>query len=117
MRVAPAVVIDDSPRETLTQWSRSRTLSARQVERARVVLLAAEGKTDLDCRQPAHQQPEGGALAQALLESRVCGLGERRFSTRPKTRHRYCGETGVDSQDDRVISDQRDPLEHAHHGC
>ncbi len=44
MRVAPAVVIDDSQRETLTRWSRSRTLSARQVERARVVLLAAEGR-------------------------------------------------------------------------
>lgn len=48
MRVAPAVVIDDSQRETLMQWARSRTLSARQVERARVVLLAAEGKTDLE---------------------------------------------------------------------
>src|SRR5437763_5196249 len=48
MRVASAVVIDDLQRETLTLWSRSRTLSARQVERARVVLLAAEGKTDLE---------------------------------------------------------------------
>ncbi len=48
MRVAAAVVIDDSQREILTQWARSRTLSARQVERARVVLLAAEGKTDLE---------------------------------------------------------------------
>ena len=48
MRVAPAVVIDDSQKETLRQWARSRTLSARQVERARVVLLAAEGKTDLE---------------------------------------------------------------------
>jgi len=48
MRVATAVVIDDSQKETLRQWARSRTLSARQVERARVVLLAAEGKTDLE---------------------------------------------------------------------
>ena len=48
MRVAAAVVVDDSQREMLTQWERSRTLSARQVERARVVLLAAEGKTDLE---------------------------------------------------------------------
>src|SRR5262249_30638882 len=29
-------------------WARSRSLPARQVERARVVLLAAEGKTDLE---------------------------------------------------------------------
>lgn len=48
MRVAPAVVIDDAQKEALTQWARSRTLSARQVERAKVVLLAAAGKTDLE---------------------------------------------------------------------
>ena len=118
MRVAPAVVIDDSQKETLTQWARSRTLSARQVERARVVLLAAEGKDGLgDCRQPAHQQQEGCAVAQALLEGGICGLGERRFPTGPETRHCYREKTGVDSQDDRVIAGQRNPLEHAHHGC
>ena len=48
MRVAPPVVIDDSQRDLLKQWARSRSLSARQVERAKVVLLAADGKTDLD---------------------------------------------------------------------
>ena len=54
MRVAPAVVIDDSQRETLMQWARSRTLSARQVERAKVVLLAAEGKSDLEIAAELH---------------------------------------------------------------
>ena len=48
MRVAPPVTIDQSQRETLQQWARSRSLPARQIERARVVLLAAEGKTDLE---------------------------------------------------------------------
>jgi len=48
MRVAPLVKIDDSQRETLTQWTRSRSLPARQVERAKVILLAADGKTDLE---------------------------------------------------------------------
>lgn len=48
MRVAPPVAIDRSQRETLRQWARSRSLPARQIERARVVLLAAEGKTDLE---------------------------------------------------------------------
>jgi transposase len=46
MRVAPPVNIDQSQRETLQQWARSRSLPARQIERAKVVLLAAEGKTD-----------------------------------------------------------------------
>src|ERR1043166_1278958 len=48
MRVAPSVVIDSSQRAILEQWARSRSLPARQVERAKVVLLAAEGKTDLE---------------------------------------------------------------------
>jgi len=54
MRVAPPVVIDDSQRETLRQWARSRSLSARQVERARVVLLAADGKSDLEIAASLH---------------------------------------------------------------
>jgi transposase len=48
MRVAPPVKLDKAQRNTLQQWARSRSLPARQVERARVVLLAAEGKTDLE---------------------------------------------------------------------
>jgi transposase len=48
MRVAPRVVIDSSQKGTLEQWARSRSLPARQVERARVVLLASEGKSDLE---------------------------------------------------------------------
>jgi len=48
MRVAPLVVLDNSQHQALEQWARSRSLPARQVERAKVVLLAAEGKTDLE---------------------------------------------------------------------
>src|SRR6516164_10202629 len=48
MRVAPPVVIDSSQKGVLEQWARSRSLPARQVERAKVVLLASEGKTDLE---------------------------------------------------------------------
>jgi transposase len=48
MRIAPAVVIDISQQKTLEQWAKSRSLPARQVERAKVVLLAAEGQSDLE---------------------------------------------------------------------
>ncbi len=48
MRVAPPVELTEEQRQTLQQWSRGRSLPARQVERARVVLLAAEGKQDLE---------------------------------------------------------------------
>jgi transposase len=48
MRIAPPVVLDASQQETLKQWAGSRSLPARQVERAKVVLLAADGRTDLE---------------------------------------------------------------------
>ena len=48
MRVAPAIVLTEDQERTLQQWSRGRSLPARQVERARVILLAAAGKQDLE---------------------------------------------------------------------
>jgi transposase len=48
MRVAPSVVIDSSQKTILEQWARSGSLPARQVERAKIMLLAAEGNTDLE---------------------------------------------------------------------
>jgi transposase len=48
MRVAPDVELNPEQRTTLQQWARSRSLPARQVERARIVLLAAEGRQDID---------------------------------------------------------------------
>src|SRR3954469_13369486 len=48
MRVAPAVVLDIQQRKTLEQWAKSRSLPMRQVQRARIILLAADGKQDLE---------------------------------------------------------------------
>ena len=48
MRVAPPIVLTEEQERTLRQWTRGRSLPARQVERARVVLLAAAGKQDLE---------------------------------------------------------------------
>jgi transposase len=48
MRVAPTVVLTEDQERTLQQWARGRSLPARQVERARVVLSAAAGKQDVE---------------------------------------------------------------------
>jgi len=48
MRVAPRVVLDDEQRSTLQRWSRGRATPARLVRRARIVLLAAEGKENIE---------------------------------------------------------------------
>ncbi len=47
MRVAPSVELTDEQRQTLEQWARGRSLPARQVERARIVLMAANGELDV----------------------------------------------------------------------
>lgn len=46
MRTAPAITLSSDLQTTLEQWARSRSRPARVVERARIVLLAAEGKQD-----------------------------------------------------------------------
>jgi transposase len=48
MRVAPPVVLDNEQRNILQQWARSRLLPSRQVQRAQIILLAADGKQDLE---------------------------------------------------------------------
>ena len=48
MRVAPKVILTNEQRETLTRWSRGRSTPARLVRRAQIVLLAAEGKQNLE---------------------------------------------------------------------
>ncbi|MGH9582420.1 MAG: IS630 family transposase [Bryobacteraceae bacterium] len=48
MRVAATVVLDESDRAGLERWSRGRSLPARLVERSRIVLLAGDGKQDLE---------------------------------------------------------------------
>src|SRR4051812_5891635 len=48
MRVAPAVVVSDGQRATLEAWSRGRTTPARLVLRAKIVLMAADGKMNKD---------------------------------------------------------------------
>jgi transposase len=48
MRRACAITLTDEDRATLERWSRSRSTEARRVERARMILLAAEGRENKD---------------------------------------------------------------------
>ena len=47
MRVAPKIELGEKDRAELETWSRSRTLPARQVGRAKILLLAADGQEDI----------------------------------------------------------------------
>lgn len=48
MRIAPPVEISGADRKTLERWSRGRRFAARLVLRAKIVLLSADGKQNLE---------------------------------------------------------------------
>lgn len=61
MRVARAVILNSEQRQQLEQQSRARSLPVRQVERARVVLRAADGWQDKDIACELGITPEKAA--------------------------------------------------------
>jgi transposase len=50
MRVAVKIKLKEEERKTLTRWSRGRSTPARQVLRAKIVLMAADGKMNKDIK-------------------------------------------------------------------
>jgi transposase len=48
MRIAPKVTVTDEDRKTLERWSRGRSAPVRLMQRAKIVLLAAEGQENKD---------------------------------------------------------------------
>jgi hypothetical protein len=84
MRVAPPVVLTEEQRQTLQQWSRGRSLPARQVQRARVVLLAADGKQDLEiAAEIGISNQKASRWRKTILKARLRWLGEGRPPTGP----------------------------------
>lgn len=75
MRVAPVVELNPEQREVLEQRSRARSLPARVVERARIVLLAGAGKQDREIAAAMGISVQKSARWRArFLESGVAGL-------------------------------------------
>ena len=70
MRVAPKVTLTDEQRVTLRRWSRGRTTPMRVVRRAQIVLLAAEGKQNIEIAE------------QLGIERTIVGRWRRRFVVR-----------------------------------
>ena len=48
MKSAPIITLTDNDRKMLTRWSRGRSTPVRLMQRAQIVLLAAEGKMNRD---------------------------------------------------------------------
>lgn len=100
MRVAPTVTLTDHERETLLRWSRSRSLPARQVERACIVLLAAEGQQDLEiAAELGITNQKAGRWRKRFLELGPAGLEKdaprpgRTPSISAETKRKLIGKT------------------------
>jgi transposase len=75
MRVAPQVVLTEDQERSLRQRARGRSLPARQVERARVVLLAAAGKQDLEiAAEVGISNQKAARWRKRFLEMGLAGL-------------------------------------------
>ena len=68
MRIAPQVIVTDEQRKTLTSLARGRSTPVRLMQRAQIVLLAADGKRN--------QQ----IAAELELDPSVVGRWRSRFS-------------------------------------
>jgi transposase len=106
MRVAPQVMLTDEQRSRLQSAAKGRSVSGRVAERASIVLLAAEGRQDIEIaqklsitRQTAARwrqrflsqgfdgllkdRPRGGRKRTARSEEKVCSIIERTTQTTP----------------------------------
>jgi hypothetical protein len=73
--VARPLVLDSEQRQVLEQWSRARSLPARMVERSRIVLLAAEGKLDIEiAEQLLISAPKAARWRNRFLDAGLEGL-------------------------------------------
>ena len=89
MRVARPVILNTEQRQALEQRARARSLPARVVERSRIVLLAADGRQDLEIAATLKITPKKAARWRArFLRAGLAGLEKDapRRAARPASR-------------------------------
>lgn len=75
MRVAPAITLDQQQRGQLQAWARGRSLPQRQVERAKIILLAATGKQDIEIAAALRiDRQKAARCRRRFLRSGMAGL-------------------------------------------
>ena len=75
MRIARTVVLDAGQIRQLEQWARARSLTARLVERSRIVLLAGQGKQDIEIAEQLAISPnKAGRWRNRFLDAGLEGL-------------------------------------------
>ena len=110
MRVARPVVLNPAQRKTLEQHSRARSLPARLVERARIVLRAADGLQDRQIAEELNITPEKAARWRTrFLDGGILSL--QKDAPRPG-RMRTITETKVKRVIDMTTQEKPDNATH-----
>ena len=85
MRAAP-LALRDGDRERLESWVRSSTIQAGLAQRARIVLLAADGLTNVDiAARVGVSRPTVTSWRVRYARSGIGGLSDEARSGRPRT--------------------------------
>lgn len=75
MKIATVIVLSNDERKTLTMWSRGRSTPARLVLRAKIVLAAADGKTNETIAAELHtSKPTVGRWRNRFAARRIAGI-------------------------------------------
>lgn len=75
MRVAPKIILNDQDRAILEKWARGRSTPARLVQRAKIILLAAEGRrNDQIGAKLSLSRQMAGLWRGRFVESGLAGL-------------------------------------------
>jgi transposase len=97
MRKAIPITLTAEERRTLTGWARSRTLPARQVTRAKLVRLAAQGKTNPEIAQALDLHATTvSRWRRRFVEARLAGIEKERSGRgRKPSKRRHWAQTIV----------------------
>jgi len=75
MRVAKAITLTDEERVTLTKWARGRSTPVRLVQRAKIILAAADGRENKDiARELGCTRRTVGTWRTRFVEGRLAGI-------------------------------------------
>lgn len=75
MRIAPSIVLTVEERKTLESWARGRSLPARSVLRAKIILAAADGRMNQDIAAELGTLPKTVSLWRTrFVVDRIAGI-------------------------------------------
>ena len=111
MRVAVSITLTEEERATLQRWARGRSVEARLVLRARIILAAAEGKENKDI---AVELGKDRRLVAEAFRQRAGGGHRAGCSAGRPSRNGASGSGGPDRRHDHArASAASHSLEHS----